>query len=527
MYYRDACLVPHGCLGHSGLLLYVTCGRGLCPVNHTAVDLRECQNETGPGNGSDTWLDPGCALLGGGCTRRFAKSNEDKPWCVPVALDEKGLYAPAARVGTTKCRIECGQDYGILDANGSVSCACRPNPSQKPMKEACEAQITEMDPGATTDCFCQSPQPCHTAHCPCIPKKGVMARTMFSRTGVRDVRAAYAFEGLFPVLPCQREEKDNQSRCPANWQQGKIDGYGPMALALGYRFWRPKVGLFYQPVGLPVWAWKRDSCVCMDRCLSDFPTILCLLPAWSPKPLRCVPSTYLDKSLDLRRGLFPVTWKNSKTATIAAANGTTWTCWNNSHDRCEIPARKPLDHAPECVCLRRCTPSLCPCGSRPYRLFKQFEETTLTDGLCTLSGSQGRNFWIARSCEKGPMPCAADERVKHLKRNEKKVFALGYRYHAGGKWLRALPIDRPLRQGECVCIDRCYEGAPFLQCRVTPDSGTDVSICSAPKEFAGLGEGIVLAKNVPGLSCDNSSEGNATISHCDKIECNDLDCNTK
>ena len=107
VYYRDSCFTPYGCLGRLGFLLYVDCSRTLCPVNHTVIDLRECQNDTGPSNGSDTWLDPGCALLGGGCTRRFLKSAGDKPWCVPVARDENRRYAPAVRVDTTKCRIEC------------------------------------------------------------------------------------------------------------------------------------------------------------------------------------------------------------------------------------------------------------------------------------------------------------------------------------------------------------------------------------------------------------------------------------
>ena len=110
VYYRDSCTTPYGCLRNSGLLLYVECGKTLCSVNHTAVDLRMCQNEQGPPNGSDTWLDPGCTLLGGGCARRFVKADGGRPWCVPVVIDQNGSYAPVARVGTTKCRIECNQD---------------------------------------------------------------------------------------------------------------------------------------------------------------------------------------------------------------------------------------------------------------------------------------------------------------------------------------------------------------------------------------------------------------------------------
>ena len=84
VYYRDSYTNSYGCLGHSGLIFYVECGKTLCPVSHTGVDLRQCSNDSGPANRSDTWLDAGCSLLGGGCTRRFIKSKGDKPWCVPV-----------------------------------------------------------------------------------------------------------------------------------------------------------------------------------------------------------------------------------------------------------------------------------------------------------------------------------------------------------------------------------------------------------------------------------------------------------
>ena len=160
VHYRDSCTHSYGCLGHSGLILYVDCSKTLCPVNHTAVDLRQCFNNSGPANGSDTWLDSGCLLLGGGCTRRFLKSKGDKPWCVPVALDKDGHYAPVARVGSELCRIQCDQDYGILDRNGNLSCACpptKPPSNDSSVEEACQSYHEEMDVTTMSNCFCQLP----------------------------------------------------------------------------------------------------------------------------------------------------------------------------------------------------------------------------------------------------------------------------------------------------------------------------------------------------------------------------------
>ena len=107
--------------------------------------------------------DEGCELLGGGCTRQFAKSDGEKPWCVPIVLDEKGVYAPDVHVGTTKCRVECDQDYGILNASGKLKCTClssTPSPCDQ------KKDANEM-PG----CFCRSPSPCNSTDCPCITKQ--------------------------------------------------------------------------------------------------------------------------------------------------------------------------------------------------------------------------------------------------------------------------------------------------------------------------------------------------------------------
>lgn len=521
VYYRDSCTAPYGCLGHSGLLLYVKCSSTLCPVNHTAVDLRQCQDDSGPANGSDTWLDPGCALLGGGCTRRFAKSVGDKPWCVPVALDKNGSFAPAVRVGTTGCRIQCDQDYGTLDANGNVSCACPPS-NRSSVDEACASDHAEMDVGTMATCFCQSPSPCNSIGCPCIPHEGAMARTMDLRNGHLDVRAVHPFGGLFPVVPCKTKQNGNHTLCPAGWQQKTFGGYGALALAEGYRFLRPKSSMFYQPTGLSVTAWRMNSCVCVRGCLSDFPTILCRLLTWSRRLVQCIPSAYLETTLDLRHKMLPVEREDRKTATVTAANGTTWTCSIDGRDRCNIPTPRPLESSPDCACLKPCSPSLCSCGSHGFRVFKHFDLSTMEGGLCTLSGDASRIAWSATACKGGTTPCAADERIMDFEFPEPKLFALGYRYYTGNKWMRAMPIERPLQQGECVCIDRCASGAPFLQCL---SANATLSECRTTVDFPrGIGEGILRAKDVPRLTCVESV---AVINRCNDVTCDDESCNSK
>lgn len=525
VYYRDSCTTPYGCLGNSGLLLYVECGKTLCSVNHTAVDLRMCQNEQGPPNGSDTWLDPGCTLLGGGCTRRFVKADGSRPWCVPVVIDKNGSYAPAARVGTTKCRIECNQDYGVLDANGSVSCAC-PTTSQAAVEEACKSTYTEIEGRPMTSCFCQSPSPCTASRCPCTPSQGAMARTMDLKRGSVDIRVAFPFAGLFPVLPCKTDPGEN--RCPTHWQQKRLGGYGALALAQGYRFLRPSFHLFYQPMNLSVSAWRENSCVCSQHCLSNSPTILCILPVWSRRPVRCVPLTYLEKTLDLRNRVLPVEWQNEMRVTLTAAHGVKWTCSLDSHDRCEVAVQRPLDSASKCACLSPCTPSICPCSSGGFRLFEHFDEGTMEDGLCTLSGTAARDAWNVTACKKGPTPCAANQRVRYLKNMERKVFALGYRYLIAQKWLRPLPVTRPLQQGECICIDRCNLSGPIFQCRLTSDPDVTLSRCHSTASFPfGDSKGIVLANEVPKLTCKSSSESKTILTQCSDITCNDESCNTK
>ena len=383
VYYRDSCTIPYGCLGQSGLLLYLNCGETLCPVNHTAVDLRQCQLNTGPSNGSDTWLDKGCELLGGGCTRRFAKSVQDKPWCVPVALDQNGTYAPAVRIGTTKCRIQCNQDYGILDAKGNMSCACPSSPP--PAWMACHSNHTEVEVGDMSSCFCQSLMPCNASSCPCITHQGAMARNMDYETGRLDVRAVYPFDDLFPVVPCQTESNDNRTQCPVHWQRKLFGGYSLVALANGYRFLRPTARLFYQPTRLAVSALHENRCACVENCFSTFPTILCILPAWSDKPVQCVASSYLDTIRDLHQVTLSVKWQDRQMGVIKTSNGTRWNCSTNSRDQCEIVSGVPLESAPKCVCLLPCSPPTCNCVSGGFRLFEHFDVTTEQEGLCSLS----------------------------------------------------------------------------------------------------------------------------------------------
>ena len=215
-------------------------------------------------------------------------------------------------------------------------------------------------------------------------------------------------------------------------------------MAQGYRFVRPNSNMFYQPTGLAVSALRQNSCLCVRHCLSDFPTILCVLPEWSRKLVRCIPFVYLERKLDLRRKVLSVQRKDRKTVAITTTNDTKWTCSIDSQDICEMAIPRPLTLAPVYACLKRCCPSESPCGSHGFRMCKHFDLSTMQDGLCTLSGSATGDAFKATICKQGSTPCAADEQIRELHFPERKLLALGYRYYVGNKWLRALPIKRPL-----------------------------------------------------------------------------------
>ena len=154
-------------------------------------------------------------------------------------------------------------------------------------------------------------------------------------------------------------------------------------------------------------------------------------------------------------------------------------------------------------------------------MFKHYDLSLMRHGFCTLSGSASGSAWKATVCKKGSTPCAAGEQTKTLETPQQLLFALGYRYFVADKLLRTLPVQRPLKQGECLCVDRCTEGAPILQCRQANET---FSKCKTPVEFPrGIGEGIVLAKDVPKLSC----QGEVAVTRCTEIDCNDIDCNEK
>ena len=510
VYYRDSCQVPYACLGHSGLLLYVVCNKSMCPVNHTAIDLRECKNTTGPTNESDTWLDSGCAFLGGGCTRRFVKSSRDDPWCVPVELDSDGQYAPVVRVDTTRCRIECDQDYGVLNENGTMSCACPPPSPQTAAKQACESKITNKVPDNANHFFCQSPLPCNSTSCSCIPQDGVMAITIDLKTGKRNARAAYDILELFPVSSSTKEGK-----CPVGWHHKKADGYGIMALANGFRFLRPSNGIFYQPIGLPIATWRPNSCVCLENCQSNFPKILCVLPGWFRQPMRCIPSSYLEKPVNITNKILSVTWKNKPMAEIGTSNNFNWTCVSNHDEHCQFPSTIPLKSSPECLCLSSCTPSLCPCGARHYRLFKYYDSKRMDVGLCRLSMGGTRSVWALAPCQGKTDTCHLNATMKKIDFFQKKAFSLGYHYYTDQKFLRPLSVKRPLQKGECVCVDKCYEGTPYLQCRLDPDPDLSITRCEAPMEaMGGIGEEIVLAKDIPNLSSDSDKARKSSVIWC-------------
>ena len=502
VYYRDSCTVPYGCLGQSGVLLYVRCGQPVCDVNHTAVDLRQCQDNVGPQNGSDTWLDKGCELLGGGCTRRFVKGNGEKPWCVPVALDKNGTYAPAVRVGTTKCRVECDQDYGILNAFGEMKCAC-PSSAPKP----CNLSYSVKEVHEMPSCFCRSPKPCNSADCPCITGQGMIARALDNVTGRLDLRALYPFGDLFRVTPCRVPEEGGSSQCPANWTSHEIDEKSLLAMARGYRFYRPNTKMFYQPIGLNVSDLRANVCICIEHCLGAFPKVICTLPSWDARPVKCAPDFRLPASSDLRYVAFDVEWEDKTIGKISTFNGTVWKCFVESPKKCEIETRISLESAPKCTCLSPCTAPTCGCYPNGYRLFKRYDPKTMQFSLCSLSGNDANILWNVGACQAGNKLCPDGAEVKHLVSYERKVFALGYRFYSAEKWLRAFPVSRPLRQGECVCLDQCEYGTPRLQCRLTPDPNVTLSTCQMPTEFPrGIGLKVVSMEEVPELHCHRGEE---------------------
>ena len=97
-----------------------------------------------------------------------------------------------------------------------------------------------------------------------------------------------------------------------------------------------------------------------------------------------------------------------------------------------------------------------------------------------------------------------------------KVISLGYRYFVNNKFLRPLTVQRPLRQGEGICMDQCYGGTPYIQCRLSSDSNVTMTKCKVTKfEWNHIGEGIVFAKNIKNLKCDNVGGGKTIpVSRC-------------
>lgn len=508
VYYRDSCTVPYGCLGQSGVLLYLRCSQSTCEVNQTTIDLRQCQDNIGPDNRSDTWLDEGCQLLGGGCTSRFVKSDGEKPWCVPIAQDEKGAYAPAVRIGTTKCRVECDQDYGILNASGDTRCAC---PSSTP--PPCYLDYIEKDADEMSGCFCQSPTPCTSTDCPCITRRGMIARALDSTSGRLSLRALYPFKDLFRVMPCRSQAAGNSSQCPANWTTHKTDKESLLAMAWGYGFYRSNARMFYQPVGLNVSELTANVCICIEHCFGSSPKILCLLPSWDTRPVKCAPELRLPASSDLRRVTLDVQWEDKKIGKIGTLNGTDWTCSRESYIECEITTRISLEAAPTHICLSPCVAPSCGCYPKDYRLFKRYDPKTMEFSFCSLSGNNARILWNISGYPEGRKLCPDGGEVKELDPYERKVFALGYRFNTAKMWLRALPVLRPLQEGECVCLDQCEYGKPSLQCRLAPDPNATLSLCHTPVEFSrGIGLGVVNVKTIPQLRCD---QGKVEVVPCD------------
>lgn len=478
------------------------CGQPVCDVNHTAVDLRQCLDTVGPENGSDTWLDEGCKLLGGGCTRRFVKGNGEKPWCVPIALDEKGTYAPAVRIGTTKCHIECDQDYGILNASGEMNCTCPSSPLPP-----CDLNYTVKELHQMPSCFCRSPKPCNSTDCPCITKRGMIARTLDSLTGGLDLHALYPFHDLFRVTPCHGPKEGDSSQCPANWTSHEIDKESLLAMARGYQFYHPSTRMFYQPTGLNVSDLRANVCICIEHCLGAFPKVLCVMPSWDARPVKCLPDFPLLTSSDLRYAAFDVQWEDKTIGKIGTLNETVWTCSTELSKTCEIETRISLDLAPKCTCLSPCITPSCGCYPDGYRLFKRYDPKTMQFSLCSLSGNNANTLWNVSACRAGKEQCPEGAEVKDLVPFERKVFALGYWFYSAKKWLRPFPISHPLRQGECVCLDQCKYGKPLLQCRLVPDPNVTLSMCQTPIEFSrGIGLENVSIEEVPQLNCDPSKE---------------------
>ena len=284
-------------------------------------------------------------------------------------------------------------------------------------------------------------------------------------------------------------------------------------MARGYRFYRPSARMFYQPIGLNVSDLRPNVCICIEHCLGAFPKVLCLMPSWGARPVKCVPDFRLPANSDLRHTAFDVQWEDKTIGKIGTFNGTFWTCSSESSKKCEIETRISLESTPKCTCLNPCIAPSCGCYPNGYRLFKRYDPKAMQSSLCSLSGNDAYTLWNVSACRAGKNPCPDGAEVKHLAPYERKVFALGYRFYSAEKWLRAYPVSRPLRQGECVCLDQCEYGSPRLQCRLAPDPSVTLSMCQTPTEFPrGIGLKVVSMEEVPQLHCN---QGNEEVVPCD------------
>ena len=356
-------------------------------------------------------------------------------------------------------------------------------------------------------CFCRSPKPCNSTDCPCITKRGMIARTLDSLTGGLDLRALYPFHDLFRVTPCHGPKEGDSSQCPANWTSHEIDKESLLAMARGYRFYRPSTRMFYQPTGLNVSDLRANVCICIEHCLGAFPKVLCLMPSWDARPVKCLPEFPLLTSSDLRYAAFDVQWEDKTIGKIGTFNEMVWTCSTELSKTCEIETRISLDLAPKCTCPSLCIAPSCGCYPDGYRLFKRYDPKTMQFSLCSFSGNNANTLWNVSACRAGKEQCPEGAEVKDLVPFERKVFALGYRFYSAKKWLRPFPISHPLRQGECVCLDQCEYGKPLLQCRLAPDPNVTLSMCQTPIEFSrGIGLEVVSIEEVPQLNCDPSKE---------------------
>jgi len=133
--------------------------------------------------------------------------------------------------------------------------------------------------------------------------------------------------------------------------------------------------------------------------------------------------------------------------------------------------------------------------------------------FCSLSGNDAHILWNVNAYHEGVKLCPDGGEIKGLDSYERKVFALGYRFYIAKTWLRALPVLRPLREGECVCLDQCEYGKPSLQCRLAPDPNAALSLCRTPVEFSrGIGLGVVAVETIPQLRCE---QGKVQVVSCD------------